>query len=157
MFSGPHNLSLHLAEHNEGDVRNRWNSPLWWERWSGSAEPAVIGRGCDSRLFELLVQVNPQHLEDVQWVWSCCNMSGWEVWPLSHHLSHSTEGTEHAKLILDASRQPWCLSSRSNNMSLVCTEARVVTDPTLQQSVPIPVKFSKISVPISLPEQKMLN
>lgn len=30
-------------------------------------QPLLFGCGCDSRLFELLVQVNQQQLEDAQW------------------------------------------------------------------------------------------
>lgn len=35
-------IAVLWAEHNEDVVRNGWDSPLWWERWTGGAEAAVI-------------------------------------------------------------------------------------------------------------------
>jgi len=85
----------------------------------GKDDPAVIvWAWLLSRRFELLVQVNLQQLEEDAHTHTHTHTHSWCVPAVTvdercghfpHHLSHSTEGTEHAKLIPHAPRQPWCL------------------------------------------------
>lgn len=119
----------------------------------GKDEPAVIvWAWLLSRRFELLVHVNLQQLGDSQWVCSCCNMSGREVWPLSSPFI-SFNRRDRACKTDTRCLHTTLVSSRSNNMSHSCIEARVVTVPTFLQSVPVKVCGSLYQ----FLEKKLLN